>query len=363
MSATAIDIDDEETKQPERQSSNSSIFQQLSSGLQSLMKRKKNAKPGKEETDDSEIKLIADLCTHVRSQHEPGALHEEQSLTDIFETLKSYKDLVQAVANKYVADIDLTKLTPAHLIYYLEYEDERKHVSYRNRLHRFCSSVKLQELEDLFIPLQLAYLSYADTAQEIESALKNGPIQGTVLYINLQSQPAQPACFLAVRSDQDEKPLTEPLEVLMVIRGTKSVADALTDALCDAVPYRDGHAHEYILKAGLYCYQRYQPLLMDALAHSGRPKLKLLLVGHSLGAGAASICGMELHERDHIDVEVIGFGCPALLSKELAEKCQDYITTVVNDNDVIPRTSAATITNILLDLTVCFVVVSVCGYQ
>jgi hypothetical protein len=49
-------------------------------------------------------------------------------------------------------------------------------------------------------------------------------------------------------------------------------------------------------------------------------------------------------------VKVIGFGCPALLSKDLSKITQDYITMVMADNDCIPRMSTATMVNTMLDI-------------
>jgi len=74
-----------------------------------------------------------------------------------------------------------------------------------------------------------------------------------------------------------------------------------------------------------------------------KKKIKLILLGHSLGAGAASstctvktiyypynsiftvifsfhkIAGIELNNNPFTDVEVVGFGCSALLPSELPE--------------------------------------------
>ena len=68
------------------------------------------------------------------------------------------------------------------------------------------------------------------------------------------------------------------------------------------------------------------------------------------GAGVASIAAMEFNDSDNIDVEVVGFGCPALLSKDLCEQLDDYVTTVIVDDDVVPRLSAPTVINALLDV-------------
>ena len=47
----------------------------------------------------------------------------------------------------------------------------------------------------------------------------------------------------------------------------------------------------------------------------------------------------------------MGFGCPAMMSSELSESYEDIITTVIGDNDCVPRMSMATMVNALLDIT------------
>ena len=81
-----------------------------------------------------------------------------------------------------------------------------------------------------------------------------------------------------------------------------------------------------------------------------RDKIRLVIIGHSLGAGAGTIAAMELKEHDFLEVEAIGFGCPSLLSRELSESTKEYVTTVVNDADIVSRMSGASMTNVLLDL-------------
>ena len=67
-----------------------------------------------------------------------------------------------------------------------------------------------------------------------------------------------------------------------------------------------------------------------------------------MGAGAASIAAIEFNDNPRIEANAIGFGCPALLSKELAD--QDFITTVVSDSDVVPRMSGVSVRNAILDV-------------
>lgn len=71
----------------------------------------------------------------------------------------------------------------------------------------------------------------------------------------------------------------------MVVRGTKNFPDAVTDAVMDAVDYRDGKAHAGILESGQWLVDKHMPLLQKLLHMSKKSKIKLTLIGHSLGAG------------------------------------------------------------------------------
>ncbi len=128
--------------------------------------------------------------------------------------------------------------------------------------------------------------------------------------------------------------------------------DWFTDLLFDDVPYRGGSAHAGILQSGQYLAKKHEPLFRKLQEQvKGEKSIQITLIGHSLGAGAASIAGMELQDLDCIEkVKVIGFGCPALLSKDLSKKTQDSITTVMADNDCIPCMSTATMVNAILDI-------------
>jgi hypothetical protein len=184
-----------------------------------------------------------------------------------------------------------------------------------------------------------------------------------IAYGTTDSLPNLPAHFLLIHKKLS--PLSNPsiqsilpwegkkhseLIVTLVVRGTKDLSDALADALLEPAEYRGGYAHGVILENGKNLAARYLPKLKALLEHSNREKIRLFLVGHSLGAGAAAIAAMEFHEYDWISVESLGFGCPSLLSHELSEASKDYVTTVVADSDIIPRMSGASMANLLLDL-------------
>jgi len=304
-------------------------------------------------SDEKNLEAIQTLVGQMRKdKKDNGNLNSEAfSMEDMLAKLKTYSTMIQEVADKYVSDINFDKLTPTSLLYYLEHEDEIKNPSWKNRIHRFCTAVKVEEMERLNQDLVWSHLSYADTEEEIQKGCAEHPVPSELAVCELESRPGEPAYFIAIPKQQDSMPWA-PLDVIMAVRGTKSLEDAITDIICDAAPYRDGKAHQYIIKAGTHVFEQSKPILEDMAAKLGRSKIRIRMVGHSLGAGAASIAAIEFNELSNFEVKVTGFGCPALLTKEMAVKYKSFITTIVNDGDPVPRMSAATITNLLLRLVV-----------
>jgi hypothetical protein len=178
----------------------------------------------------------------------------------------------------------------------------------------------------------------------------------------LESKPHSPAHFLALKEISENRNMgffdfvnsfvgkvvsSDALEAVLVIRGTKTIGDILTDAVLKPTDYRGGKAHDGILRAARSVVEVYHNDLKRLLKDSGQKKLKLWLTGHSLGAGTASLVAIEFFEccKDWIEVEAAGFGTPALLSPELSYKYRDIVTTVVTDSDCVPRMSGTTMVN------------------
>jgi hypothetical protein len=83
---------------------------------------------------------------------------------------------------------------------------------------------------------------------------------------------------------------------------------------------------------------------------------KLLITGHSLGAGVSALLGIILRSRipqlrdDQGDLlRVIAFASPPVLDHDAALACEPFCLTVVNNADVIPRSSLANL-SVLLEL-------------
>lgn len=292
---------------------------------------------------------IRDIVDTARESAEEGEVSDQKSFQEILELLRQYSRELRLTADKYFGTIDFSQLYPTSLFYFIEYEDERKNPSWKRRIHRFHKGVDFKKMNSLNDALLLARLSYYESSQEVRQRLGQLKEPYELVSCDLRaSEPGKPAHYLAVKKKQ--KKLNPALELVLGIRGTKTITDAITDLLFEATEYRNGKAHSGMLSSGRYIAEKNKHLLKSLLESSGKKKVKLKLVGHSLGAGAACIAAMEFNDEDFIEPDVVGFGSPALLSRELSEEMQDYMTTVVADDDCVPRLSAPTVVNTLLDI-------------
>jgi len=320
-------------------------------------------------SSSSQANTVQDIITQARVMEDQGEVNDSISLTELLEIAQmSTKNLEKNLmaflqeeskeSGKVLTTNDLPTLAPPDIYYYLEKEDECKNPSVRRRQHRFFAGVDVNQMDRLNEQLQLALLAYADSMQEIQTTLQKD-FDCELAYCDMESTPGRPSHFIAVNKNSIEKQESalsffssdaSTLEVIMVVRGTKTITDIITDLLMDEEEYKGGYCHNGILESGQYLAEKHTKLFRNLLRASGKKKIKLTLIGHSLGAGAATIAGMELNELPEMDVQVIGFGCPALLSKELSQQTESFVTTVVADNDCIPRMSSATMLNAILDI-------------
>mmetsp|Transcript_17046 Transcript_17046/g.25807 ORF Transcript_17046/g.25807 Transcript_17046/m.25807 type:complete len:567 (+) Transcript_17046:45-1745(+) len=307
--------------------------------------------------------LLASLVDRINGMHS-----KEQKVTGkdflnvMTEALKKAQQQLKATFKDIIDDIEIS-ITVA-MVYFLEREDSQKNPSWKRRQHRFYDQVSKPLVMELHEALYISQLTYVNTVEDFRDGLikfQNGVWE--LGYGTTDSLPNSPAHFLLIH--KNVKPLNFPeirsllpwegnsdseLLVTLAVRGTKNLPDIIADILLEPVEYRGGYAHGGILENGISLAKKVLPKLEQLLKHSGRDKIRLYLVGHSLGAAAASIAAMELHDHDWIHVEAVGFGCPSLLSLELSQSTKDYITTVVADADIVPRMSGASLANLLLDL-------------
>ncbi|XP_015281684.1 PREDICTED: sn1-specific diacylglycerol lipase beta [Gekko japonicus] len=133
--------------------------------------------------------------------------------------------------------------------------------------------------------------------------------------------------------------------IVVAVRGTLSFEDILTDlsADCETITLEDilenGLVHKGITQAANYIYRR---LINDGILNQAftiAPEYKLVVVGHSLGGGTASILAVMLRNA-FPTLRCYAFSPPGgLLSKSLADYTKQFIVSVIVGKDVVPRLS------------------------
>uniref|UniRef100_A0A0D9XUZ2 Fungal lipase-type domain-containing protein n=1 Tax=Leersia perrieri TaxID=77586 RepID=A0A0D9XUZ2_9ORYZ len=135
---------------------------------------------------------------------------------------------------------------------------------------------------------------------------------------------------------------------ILFIRGATSVKDRLTAATAAEVPFHHvllkegrvsnvvvGHAHCGMVAAARWIADQAIPCLNRAVEKF--PDYRIKIIGHSMGAGIASLLTYMLRENKKLSSSsCIAFGPAACMTWDLAESGKDFVTTVVNRDDLVP---------------------------
>jgi len=178
----------------------------------------------------------------------------------------------------------------------------------------------------------------------------------------------QPAHFVAVNHKDKE--------VVVAIRGTMSLKDVLVDLVCENVPFSsvyvdstnrgdddngddddemimEGKAHGGFLKSA----QRLANTLHEPVANalSANPEYRLVIVGHSLGGGVATLLTLlwatiPLFRARNIQGYSYASPCSVCASISQAPFTRQHVTSVVYGDDLVSRLSLASFRELQRDI-------------
>ncbi|CAH8648460.1 unnamed protein product [Schistosoma bovis] len=147
--------------------------------------------------------------------------------------------------------------------------------------------------------------------------------------------------------------------IVISIRGTLSFDDTIVDLLYDGVRLSEvedfveskaGRRPCFIGHRGMVERSRhlYSCLLTDhsiETAFSKKPQYKLVVCGHSLGAGIASFLSVILHCK-YPDVKGYAFSAPlGMMNQELADYCKPFLLSIIYGYDIFARMNKSTISD------------------
>ncbi|CAH8674597.1 unnamed protein product [Schistosoma rodhaini] len=147
--------------------------------------------------------------------------------------------------------------------------------------------------------------------------------------------------------------------IVISIRGTLSFDDTIVDLLYDGVRLSEvetfvesktGRRPCFIGHRGMVERSRhlYDCLLTDKsieTAFSKKPQYKLVVCGHSLGAGIASFLSVILHCK-YPDVKGYAFSAPlGMMNQELADYCKPFLLSIIYGYDIFARMNKSTISD------------------
>lgn len=258
--------------------SSSSTNKKPGETVQGMGQNLMNLLSGSNDSMDDVVQQVCDMSGR-------GEVQDQADVAEVFRVAKKCAQMLDSKLDAFFGEEGPPPLNLTNMMYYIERQDEMKNPSWKRRKHRFFPGIDMSEMDECYEKMLLARLGYEDDIEVIRTTLKNN-YNSELVYCTSVSKPNKPAHFVAVKRDQSR--WSNELEVLVVVCGTKSIADVITDLLCDTTPYRGGLAHSGILDSGKWLVEKHSGLLDKLRELTNKKRVSLTLVGHSLGAAAAT---------------------------------------------------------------------------
>ncbi|KAK3601848.1 hypothetical protein CHS0354_041771 [Potamilus streckersoni] len=162
-----------------------------------------------------------------------------------------------------------------------------------------------------------------------------------LVYVSFHNQIFEIPFFVAIDREDNA--------VVVAIRGTLSLRDVLTDfnAECEELTIEGLSdtciTHKGILQAARYVHSVLQRLhILDRAFEQAQQGAKLVITGHSLGAGAAALLSILLRPQ-YPDLICFPFSTPGgLMSLNASKYTQEFMCSVILGKDLVPRLGIST---------------------
>lgn len=133
-------------------------------------------------------------------------------------------------------------------------------------------------------------------------------------------------------------------EVILALRGTYSITEALIDLDVETRDFCGGKAHGGIADSTDEFWDFSGDVIKAVL--DGFPEYKLVICGHSLGAGAAVLLTIKIYSekllKSSTNIECMAFASPAVFTPlNIAQEAISKIINFSHNNDCVPLLSGA----------------------
>lgn len=142
----------------------------------------------------------------------------------------------------------------------------------------------------------------------------------------------------------------ETRAIVVAIRGTSSMADLITDLLCEAAPFGAGVAHKGMRDSAAALLAAITPTVRVALR--ARPTYSLVVCGHSLGAGVALLLTKMLLNAGFSSVKCYAFApCPVFGPyRRIDTEWSDAVECFVHHDDLVAQLSLSSARRLALEI-------------